>query len=351
MKFRIIAALAAFTLLIIGCSKELIVNAPWKDVSVIYGILDKTTDTNYIRIHRGYLGDEGFAGGNNEPDSLYYKEPNVKIEYYLNGALVNSFDLVKDESIELDSGFFTTEEYRTYRLDQPLQNLGEYKLVVEKSELGLNDVYATTPIVRDFGIDRPNQNQRINYTALNGLKIQWESTRNGRLYEVRTRLHYMEMSLANDKDTTVHSVDFVHSTRTSSGLTGGQAFVAVIDYDSYYRFLSSNIPVDTSVIRFYRGTDIIISSAADEFTTYMNVNAPANTVVQDRPHFTNIMGGDGANAGIFSSMNAAMNYRMELTDDSMDSLVQSMLTCDLQFADRIGQDTVYCQGGLYPIFK
>ena len=140
----------AITLLMISCNQELIVNAPYKDVSVIYGILDKPKDTNYVRIHRGYLGDEGVTGGNQEPDSLYYKNPNVIIEVYQNGSMIEKIDLPEDRSIKLDSGFFTSDDYRTYRLDKTLEQNTSYKLVVNKSELGLNDVYATTPMVNNF---------------------------------------------------------------------------------------------------------------------------------------------------------------------------------------------------------
>ena len=342
----------AFTIIAISCNQELIINAPWKDVSAIYGILDRTVDTNYVRIHRGYLGDEGITGGNQDPDSLYYITPDVKIEIIKeNGQTSETVDLIRDESKDLDSGFFITGDYHTYRFDKTLVDNYQYKLIVDKSEDALNQVYATTPMVDDFKIDKPNANRSLAYTFRNGVEVGWESTTNGRLYEVTTRLHYSEMSLTDKSDVVEKYVDYNVTTKLANSLSGGQTFLATIGYDGYYRFLANNINIDQDVIRFYVGTDITIVAAADDFATYMSVSAPATTVVQDKPHFTNIMGGDDANAGIFSSTNKAENLAMKLADDSMDSLVRSMLTCDLQFADRIGQDTVYCQGGQYPKYK
>lgn len=347
IQMRKFLALVAITFIAASCNQELIINAPWKDVSAIYGILDRTSDTNYIRVHRGYLGNEGINGGSQNPDSLYYINPEVKIEILnASGQTIETVTLIKDESKDLDSGFFTTEGYHTYRFDKALEDNFQYKLVIDKSEDGLNQVYATTPMVDDFNIDQPNANRSLAYTFRNGVNLGWESTLNGRLYEVKTRMHYLEMSLADNNDVAEKYVDFSVTTKLANTLNGGQAFVSTIDYDGYYRFLANNIEVNQDVIRFYQGTDIVIVASADDLATYMSVSAPATTVVQDKPHFTNIMGGDDANAGIFSAINKAQNLGMKLADDSMDSLVRSMLTCDLQFADRIGQDTVYCQGGI-----
>ena len=90
-----------------SCEDELKVNADWKDVSIIYGVLDKTKNTNYVRIHRGYLGDEGITGGNQNPDSLYYPELSVTIDVLFEGQSFRTITLQKDESIDLDSGYFT----------------------------------------------------------------------------------------------------------------------------------------------------------------------------------------------------------------------------------------------------
>ena len=129
-KFWIYALVFVVTM---GCNDELKVNADWKDVSIIYGVLNKSKTTNYIRIHRGYLGDEGIDAGSQNPDSLYYPELSVKINLLLNGQTVKTLELTKDESIVLDSGFFTTDQYHTYRIDRRL-NGGDtiFQLFVDK---------------------------------------------------------------------------------------------------------------------------------------------------------------------------------------------------------------------------
>ncbi len=340
-------AIIFITALAVSCNKELKINADWTDVSVIYGILEKSQDTNFVRIHRGYLGNEGITGGNQNPDSLYYLSPEVKIEIIKDGAVFKTIQLTRDESNSLDSGFFTSKDYHTYRLINKIDQTANYRLVVDKTEDGLNNVYALTPIVKDFLISEPRSFRSLSF-APNGQKIRWNYAVNGRMYQVALRMYYLEMNRTNHRDTVRKFVDFTVTTRTGNNISGNGSFTAVVDYDSYYRFLLTSIGVNRDVIRFHRGTDLVIIAVADDFATYMNVNAPSNTVVQDKPHFTNIMGGDETNAGIFSSSNTAANYLMKMSKPSLDSLVFGTLTCDLQFGRKNALDTCYCLNNIFP---
>jgi hypothetical protein len=49
--------------------------------------------------------------------------------------------------------------------------------------------------------------------------------------------------------------------------------------------------------RYTNDLDVIISVAAEELNTYMEVNEPSNSIVQDKPEYSNITNG----IGIFSS--------------------------------------------------
>ena len=319
--------------LLIGCNDELKVNADWKDVSIIYGVLDKTQSSNYVRIHRGYLGNEGITGGNQNPDSLYYPSLSVSINLLYNGEIVKTIELKKDESLSLDTGFFTSDQYHTYRLDRNLNGDDTtYQLWVDKEGDNLEPVYAETPIVEDFEIRRPRAWNKLSFAPI-AQKLEWYYAENGRMYQAIFRMHYLEMQRDDHSITEDKYVDYVLPIVTASDLSGtASPYETEIAYESYYNYLYNAIGVNTDVIRFYQGTDLKVAAVADDLATYMNINAPANTVIQDKPEFTNIMGGSGANAGIFSASNAVEYVLMELSDPSFDSLVFGNLTCDLQFA-------------------
>ena len=48
--------LLLIVIIIIGCDTDFDVNADWKETTVVYGLLDASLDTQYIRINKGYLG-------------------------------------------------------------------------------------------------------------------------------------------------------------------------------------------------------------------------------------------------------------------------------------------------------
>lgn len=346
MKRLVIILFACF--LIASCNDELKVNADWKDVSIIYGVLDKTEDTNYVRIHRGYLGNEGITGGKDDPDSLYYDVLNVVIEEYRNGNFVNSHTLAKDESLKLDTGFFTTAEYHTYRFDHQIVDGNEYRLIVDKEEDNLDPVYASTPIVGDFTFIKPqnNPNVKLKY-APRGQEMEWYYATDGRLYQPVIRFHYVELDKFNFSDSVHKYVDYSLPARSADNLNGDGRFEYFIDLDSYYTFLYLAIGENDDVIRFYRGSDYLVYAAADDLATYMSVNAPSNSIVQDKPQFTNITGGDGSNAGIFSSTNILLRENLDLNNPSYFELQEGDITCNLHFAFLVVStfDTCYCHDG------
>ena len=49
----LILALALFNLA--SCNKKLEVNADWKDVTVVYGLLDQTDSVHYVKVTKAFL--------------------------------------------------------------------------------------------------------------------------------------------------------------------------------------------------------------------------------------------------------------------------------------------------------
>ena len=55
-----------------SCDNTLDVTAPFENVPIVYATLDPNSDTQYVRIGRAYLGQDGPNGGLTHPDSVYY---------------------------------------------------------------------------------------------------------------------------------------------------------------------------------------------------------------------------------------------------------------------------------------
>ena len=75
MKLRIFSFLAALIVLS-ACKNEIDINAPYKDIPVVYGFLDQNQATQYIRIQKLYqnAANQTTDQGAKIADSLYFDE-------------------------------------------------------------------------------------------------------------------------------------------------------------------------------------------------------------------------------------------------------------------------------------
>ena len=64
-----------------ACKNDIDINAPYKDVAIVYGFLDQNQGTQYIRIEKLYQNSstQTTAEGAQYPDSLYFDSLYVKI--------------------------------------------------------------------------------------------------------------------------------------------------------------------------------------------------------------------------------------------------------------------------------
>ena len=79
MKLREIFIFCSILFLASSCDNTLVVTSPYENIPIIYGTLNPNSDTQYVRIGKAYLGQDGPNGGLNNPDSLYYSDLIVQL--------------------------------------------------------------------------------------------------------------------------------------------------------------------------------------------------------------------------------------------------------------------------------
>lgn len=321
----------------ISCDNELDVNGPFEENAVVYSLLDPTQDTQWVRIQRAFMGNQGADGGRNNPDSLYYKNLIVKVMEVKNGSR-QEFILTKDStSRQLDEGYFTTEGFHLYRFQATLDVDATYELEIMRPDSSL--VTSFTPMVGEFFITEPRF-QVLNIAGPNGQDVSYEPAVNGRIYQGYIRFYYKEQNRFVYDDTANYYLDYPLNTKYAVTLDGsGQNLAQNIGYDDFFGFLNNNIEADPGINRFFKGCDIFIQAGEDDLATYLNVTRPSNGIVQDRPDFTNINNG----LGIFSSKNRSERIGLDFSPRTKDSLYFGQLVCDLRFGLPATLDTLFCQ--------
>lgn len=123
-KFLVVLGICISLFTQFGCSDEVEVIGIWKDIPVVYAVINHQDSVNYIRIERAYLPpNQSALEVAKIPDSLYFdtSEVDVTLLYILNGdtnVWPNPLQYVNlaNEGIIRDSGIFVHNPSYAYKM-------------------------------------------------------------------------------------------------------------------------------------------------------------------------------------------------------------------------------------------
>jgi hypothetical protein len=175
------------------------------------------------------------------------------------------------------------------------------------------------------------QNAYINYNVLSqSKKISFKSVPNAKLYKVIMRFHYIDSLM--DGSGSRKYVDLNFPSLTSNTINGNEEMSVSFGVADFYNMLASDIPKKTSGTIRHRTAhymEYIIYACSENMNTFLQVNQPSTTIAQDKPNYTNIVGG----TGIFASTSKTALGK-ELWSDFIDELSNNPVTSSLLFVKR-----------------
>jgi hypothetical protein len=288
-----------------ACEEDFDITAEYKDITVAYGLIDLNEDTTFLRINKAFLGDGNVLEmAKVEDSSIYVNGLEASIEEWSNGNFQNSYAL---DTLHIDNKedgiFYNPYQLLYFGVFEVMPEM-QYKLVIKIND---KEVTANSYPVDDFSMIRPSAGAKfIQFRPGLQSNVEWESAEYGRRYEVLIRFNFKELKEGNP-DTLDRKVDWFLGTFKSQDIDGGEEMATPYQNDSFYAIISdpfgSGVPYadpaeeDQVTERFTDNVEFIISVAGDELNTYMEVNEPSNSIVQEKPDYTNINNG----LGIFSS--------------------------------------------------
>lgn len=334
-----------------SCSTELEVNAPYKDITVVYGLLNQRDTIQYIKINKAFLGEGDAYQYALIQDSNEYRDEDIthKKIHRLNaaGTRVESFELLDTTIIDrLPGDFYSPQQTVYYFKDGPQNVVGDTFTVFldQASEYELDlivkgkHISARTTVVNNFSISSPNSSEltEVNFYNTQGYQdyvFRWTSGRNGKRYETSWRFRYTEVDL--NGDSTEHSITQRFASRVATNSTsGGQEFEAFIEAEQFFNIIAANVPPNASVQRIIRGMDLLVDVANDEFHTALALNEPVSGIIEERPQYSNIENG----YGIFGSRyNKGVIGKKRLTFTTMD-FMQTGALADRNFCYFVGSN-------------
>jgi len=332
-----LTALIVFT----SCKNDFDINAEYKDINIVYGVMNPSQKRQYIRINRAFLTDGDVFVAATEPDSSNYPYMlNVSIsEFNESNQLVNTF-MLDTVHLPKTSGAFNTGYQPFYYFDAPgVHSVSQYndmsfdtlylnpkhtfKLKIENPVTG-EVTESETKLISDFSIQKPAPfNKFISFITDNRIAVEMRSPIYAKVYDAKFIFFYREVDVNNVSDTIEKSITWKLGTLKSERISGGEdVFFQYVPY-SFFNILKNQIPASETLKRFHgtfstgQRTDIqlVITAGALELSAYIDANKPSNSIIQDRPVYTNIVNG----IGIFSSKRTIrLNYFLNaFTIDSL----------------------------------
>ncbi|HNW72233.1 MAG: DUF4249 family protein [Bacteroidales bacterium] len=324
---KILLLLVTLAPVLFSCNKELNVNADWKDVTVVYGLLDQTQDTTFIKITKAFLGPGDAMQFAKIPDSSNYPDKlEVRLDEYNGTTLVNSLpcDTVTIHNKQAGDSIFYYPDQLMYYTTAPLNENSLYKLFIKNKNTG-KEVTAETELVGDFTIERPQVASFIpGYT----FEVKWTPSKVGKRYQLVIRFWYQEAKKTDPANPVMKYIDWLVFNNILAADNQMTSFDYFFPGDAFYSVVGSKIKVDTSLAgRSAHHCDFIFTVAASALNTYMEVTEPSLSLVQERPAYSNINNG----IGIFSARFIKSNNDMEISSPTKAELKVNQYTKDLGF--------------------
>lgn len=318
--FRSILILSTLIAVFNSCSTDVDLYADYKDIAIVYAMLDARADTNYVKITRA------FSGTNDDPidaSELVYIADSCNYPGKLDARII---ELKKTPGsayeptgrvIELDTitlhgkeeGVFYANDQLFYYTTEPFKtgtarNRYQYRLVVIKP--GGDSLTAQTNIVGNEEFKIVTDEMYFQKEPTNKVKeILFRPDEAGSIYEVTMQFNYSEQKVGQELKQ--KNVSYSYGTKASweYHLTAGNHYSLEYPMNWLFDALKQAIGGDTivnpnhpNVVRYIDDFVIIISVGGKEFNIYYQANqAQMQSPISLGYAYNDIEGG----YGLFSS--------------------------------------------------
>lgn len=317
-------------LLLASCTNDFEVLAPYKDIPLVYSILDPAETTHYVRVERGFAGKGNAFDMAANPDSVYYQHVAVMLERWVEKSFRERYAMIPTDQIPKDQGMFATDPHILFRLDQVLDAKSEYRLDIRIADIDRNLV-ASTFLVSGIRLTKPQPGQLsmsfANYDEHH--EIEWVTSPGSRLHYLQFRLNYIEIA---GNDTLLKQALWSIGHFASADDEGGQRMETLVSNRRFYQWIPSKIPPpDEGMKRIIPmpALDIIFTMGGEDLYTYLEIHQGNQNPMIQKPLFTNIENG----YGIFSSRTTQEIKGKALSYATIDSIALGQYTGHLGFVD------------------
>lgn len=286
-----------------SCEVEFSPNAEWKNIPVVYCLLDQDDDTTWVRVQRCYLAEGSIYDYGQISDSINYPQGAIAVSLlaYKDGTLQDSMAFRYTER-NIDSGLFahTTQPLYWFETRNRLKDNYTYILNVRNTsdgsllatteplsliKKGSERLFSKPSMVIPFGTDTISggfaffDNMGNSSTTLY-CYMKWPALENARLYQPIVRFYY------RDKDGVKH-VDL------KCPAVSSKSSDTYYSRDLFLNELKQQLQDDTARKRYIPYVDLYLTACSEDLNAYLSTVTAGSVLSQNTEVYNNIKGGIG----------------------------------------------------------
>ncbi len=301
---------------------------------IVYGFIDLGNDTQYIRVEKGFAGEDlnAFEGAQEE-DSIYYKDITVSLVDVTSG---DKFELERingtDDGYVRAEGDFLKDPNILYRI--PNIDLGftggeKVRLEIERGD-NLPTITSSTTVLNPVILQGPTNDKPVHFTY-NMKSFQLRTHEEVAIVGLKMNIYIRERSTLDPTQVEIVEIPWQMVSSFITDRTKDFQFPKV-EGRLFYTTIAANLDMTKPVVREFSHFDIIVEGGGEEILDYRRI-ARANsglTGAQELPLYSNISEGG---IGIFSSKYNALYENFSILPQTRDSLVNSPILKGLNFVN------------------
>lgn len=315
-----------FYLIITSCNNEININAPYKETTIVYGLLNVSDSVQYIKINKAFLSEQSVFEVAKIKDSLYHPyKIEVILTQVLNGVVLDRLAL-DTVNVKREEGTFAGPNQLVYRTKSgyKLNPLSECFLEIKRFDK--NEVIAKgkTNVIGKFLLTNPPSQiafyQSPDYITV---PLNWVNPNGAVSYTIETYFKYIEVNKVT-KEEVLKTIKWIN-------VQGYRPTIAQASFGinalAFYNAINSQVKPNPDVIRKVEPElefrMYVASTSFDEFLRLNNQSFGFNTTINN---YSNVEGA----VGVFSSR-LTNSFFISLNNASIEQLIDGPITGNLGF--------------------
>lgn len=290
-KFQTVILIGIFSLLLSSCTEDFDLTEPWKDIPVMYAMLNRFDTAQYVRIEKAFVSEDLSAAEiAKNPDSLYYKSAKVTLvnKTANKSYIMTKVDASKENYIRQEGDFATTPNflYKVKTKDIILRGQDDIVIELDRGD-GSKIVSSQINMIKDVKLELDDLIRELGFNPTLNQTYSWLPGSNAQVFNFKLNIQVEER---NSTDGSIVKKNF-----STNILSNGIEKNATINGKVFYDLLSSNLTANPAISRSILDVSLELKSGSKELRDYLTiVNANTGlTASQEIPRYSNISEGFG----------------------------------------------------------